>query len=234
MIIYRQHIRRQRPVQGQQLQVWQVRATVRASIPSRSDIHAGQRSSSKGSGDADMFLCILSLARRRLLPLRGTGNGYLAAAGLLLVLGPGQVAHAAVRQASAYAIVVVVAAVAVLVAVRLLRQMLVRRQLSRRVTYDLLPSTSFDPSPEDVARFAHQLARTRPVVAWLRPRRGASIRIRLYTDAEGRLCYQVSGPASAGSVLRHQSYAQVELRDATAAAADGHLSAEDGSPRADS
>jgi hypothetical protein len=97
---------------------------------------------------------------------------------------------------------------------RQFKQMLARRQLANRVVYDLLPSASFDPSPEDVARFAHQLARTRPAVAWLRPRRGASVRIRLHTDAEGRLSYQVSGPASAGSVLRHQSYAQVELREA--------------------
>jgi hypothetical protein len=55
----------------------------------------------------------------------------------------------------------------------------VRKELARRVTYDLLPSASFDPSAEDVARFAHQLARTRPAVAWLRSRRGAAVRIRL-------------------------------------------------------
>src|ERR1700733_16050907 len=58
-------------------------------------------------------------------------------------------------------------------------------------------------------------ARSRPAVAWLRPRRGASVRVRLHTNAEGRLSYQVSGPCSADSVLRHQSYAQVEVRAGT-------------------
>jgi hypothetical protein len=116
---------------------------------------------------------------------------------------------------------VTVLAVAVLVAVRLIRHLLVRRQLAARLTYDLLPSTSFDPSAEDVARFAYQLARTRPAAAWLRPRRAASVRIRLHTDAEGRLGYQVSGAASAGSVLRHQTYPQVELRTAEADEATG-------------
>jgi hypothetical protein len=106
----------------------------------------------------------------------------------------------------------------VLLAARYLRNIVVRRRMARRVTYDLLPSTSFDPSAEDVARFAHQLARTRPAVAWLRPRRSSSIRIRLHTDGEGRLCYQVSGPSTAGSVLRHQSYPQVELRETNAEA----------------
>jgi hypothetical protein len=148
----------------------QVRATVRASNQRQSSIHTGQSRYGKGAGNADMFPRILCLARERRLPLRGTGGGYGAAASWLLVPGPWRVLHAAVGQASAYAAVAVVAAVAVLVAVGALRQMLVRRQLSRRVTYDLLPSTSFDPSPEDVARFAHQLARTRPAVAWLRGR----------------------------------------------------------------
>src|ERR1700734_2287908 len=134
MIVHPEHmIRGQSQVQGQQFQVRQVRATVRASIPRRNGIAAGQDQYGKGAGDADMFPRILNLARKGLLPLRGTGNGYLAAAGFLLVPGPWPVLHAAVRQASAYAALAVAAAVAVLVAVMLLRQMLVRRQLSRRV-----------------------------------------------------------------------------------------------------
>ncbi len=126
------------------------------------------------------------------------------------------VSHAAGSQVVVYTAVAVGVLVAMLVVVRQIRLMLVRRQLARRVSYDLLPSTSFDPAPEDVARFAHQLARTRPAVAWLRPRRGASVRIRMYTDDRGHLCYQLSGPASAASVLRHQNYDQVELREVTA------------------
>jgi RNA polymerase sigma factor (sigma-70 family) len=62
---------------------------------------------------------------------------------------------------------------AVLLAGRYLRQIVVRRHLARRVSYDLLPSTSFDPSAEDVARFAHQLARTGLPWQGLRLRAGA-------------------------------------------------------------
>jgi hypothetical protein len=55
--------------------------------------------------------------------------------------------------------------------------------------------------------------------------------IRLSTGAEGRLCYQISGPSSAGSVLRHQNYPQVELREASprrgGAAGGGQPSARD-------
>jgi hypothetical protein len=141
--------------------------------------------------------------------------GLHAATGVLLASSLGQARNAAVDRTAAYAAALVVVLAAVLLAGRYVRQIAVRRQLARRVSYDLLPSTSFDPSAEDVARFAYQLARTRPTVAWLRPRRSASIRIRLSTDAEGRLCYQINGPSSTGSVLRHQSYPQVELREAS-------------------
>jgi hypothetical protein len=143
-----------------------------------------------------------------------------------------EMAHAAAGRMMAPAAVAGGVLVAVLAVARLVRTWLVRRQLARRVTYDLLPSAGFDPAAEDVARFAHQLARTRSAVAWLRPRRAAPVRVRLHTDAEGRLSYQVSGPSSAGSVLRHQSYAQVELREAVTGAdgEHGQVSPPAGSP----
>ena len=176
-------------------------------------VSAVQAAHGKGSGDADMFHCTRKMM---LLPLWARENGMVSASlGMGAVLPMANGGHADGIRLAGAAAMASVAVLAVLVAARVLRQILVRKELARRVTYDLLPSASFDPSAEDVARFAHQLARTRPAVAWLRSRRGAAVRIRLYTDAEGRLSYQVSGPSPAGSVLRHQSYAQVELRAAT-------------------
>lgn len=111
------------------------------------------------------------------------------------------------------AVVVVATAVAAGVfAVTVVRRRLVRRMLSGRVSYTLLPTTSFDPTLEDIGRFAHQLARTRPAESRLRPRRGSSVRLRLHTGEDARLTYELSGPKNADSVLRHQAYAQVELR----------------------
>ena len=188
----------------------QVAATVTASPPRFSDISAGQPRCGSGSGNADFFPCLYS--GKKILPLWSLRNGLLPLAAAGPLGNPGREIHAGTAPVTVYAAMTVL--VAVLVVVRHVRQLLVRRQLARRVTYALLPSTSFDPAPEDVVRFAHQLARARPAVAWLRPRRGASIRIRLYTDDEGHLSYQISGAASAGSVLRHQSYAYVELREA--------------------
>jgi hypothetical protein len=193
----------------------QVAATVTASIPTADDVSAVQPHCGNTFRYADMFPRTLSCLRKDANPLRGPKVGLHAATGVLLVPYLGQARHAAVDRTAAYAAALVAVLAAALLAGRYLRQIMVRRQLARRVSYDLLPSMSFDPSAEDVARFAYQLARTRPSVAWLRPRRSASIRIRLFTDAEGRLCYQINGPSSAGSVLRHQSYPQVELREAS-------------------
>lgn len=202
----------------------QVAATVAAALPGKQRVFTAQRGFGKGLARADMFPCILSSHQAGGIPLREL-PGAVAATVVPLVghLPTGEILCAAAVAVGGLAVVLLVA--------RWVRQRLVRRQLARRVTYELLPSSSFDPAPEDVARFAHQIARTRPAVAWLRPRRGASVRIRLSTDDDGQLCYQVSGPASAGSVLRHQTYPQVELREAESPSPDvadgGHVTGEE-------
>lgn len=111
------------------------------------------------------------------------------------------------------AVTVTVVAAVLGIAVLLTRRLLIRRALAHRVEYDWLPTTSFDPSTEDVSRFAAQLTRTRPAESRLRPRRGASVRLSMRTDPSGRLLLRIGGPVNAGSVLRHQSYPQVELRE---------------------
>lgn len=110
------------------------------------------------------------------------------------------------------AVTVIVVAAVLGIAVLLVRRLLVRRALAHRVEYDWLPTNSFDPSAEDVSRFAAQLTRTRPAESRLRPRRGASVRLSMRTDPSGRLLLRIGGPVNAGSVLRHQSYPQVESR----------------------
>ena len=112
---------------------------------------------------------------------------------------------------------------ALLIAVWLIRRVRTRRALARRVAFQLLPTNSFDPTVEDVLRFAMQLAETRPAVAWRVPRRALALRVRLTTGSDARLAYYVEGPRTASSLLRHQSYSQVEVRriDPPAAAAAG-------------
>jgi len=102
------------------------------------------------------------------------------------------------------------AATAVTIAVLYVRWLRTRVLLAKRVTYTLLPTLSFDPSKEDVYRFALQLTRTRPAESHFRPRKGSAVRIRLTTDDTARLVYQLSGPRHADSVLRHPTYAEVE------------------------
>jgi hypothetical protein len=105
-----------------------------------------------------------------------------------------------------------VGAVALLIVVLLVRRVLINRRLSQRVSYELLPTTSFDPSSEDVLRFANQLARTRPSVWSGAPAAGTAIRLRLTTRPNGQQTYVLEGHVTSTSVLRHQSYPHVEIR----------------------
>lgn len=86
-----------------------------------------------------------------------------------------------------------------------------RRALKDRDRIQLLPSTSFDPNPESILRFAAQLIRTRRTLNLLTPRRALGVRIRLATHT-GQLQYQLHGPRRAGSLLRHGTYPEVEIR----------------------
>lgn len=123
-----------------------------------------------------------------------------------------------------------------LLAVLIVRYVLTRRALAQRVAYQLLPTNSFDPTPEDVLRFAIQLAETRPAVAWRTPRRALALRVRLTTGTDARLAYHVEGPRTASSLLRHQTYSQVEVRKVDPSAGDlptGPGSARSGAPAVD-
>ncbi|GAB3435131.1 hypothetical protein GCM10027569_86890 [Flindersiella endophytica] len=106
--------------------------------------------------------------------------------------------------------------VALLIAVLNVRRVLINRRLSERVSYELLPTTSFDPSSEDVLRFANQVARTRPSVWSGAPAAATAVRVRLTTRPDGQQTYVLEGHLTSTSVLRHQSYPHVEIRQCPA------------------
>lgn len=109
-------------------------------------------------------------------------------------------------------------AVALLIAVLAVRRVLIKRRLSERVSYELLPTTSFDPSSEDILRFANQIARTRPSVWSGAPAAATAVRVRLTTGPDGQQTYVLEGHVTSTSVLRHQSYPHVEIRQCAAEA----------------
>ncbi|MQS17228.1 hypothetical protein F7Q99_34880 [Streptomyces kaniharaensis] len=110
-----------------------------------------------------------------------------------------------------------VAACALLVAVAVssVQRLMSRSTLSNRTAFEVLPTNGFDPALEDVLRFAKQIARAqRSTSRWALPARGTAMRVRLMSVG-GPLTLRVEGPARATTVLRHQGYAQCELRAVT-------------------
>ncbi|MFJ5850502.1 hypothetical protein [Streptomyces sp. NPDC092903] len=98
-------------------------------------------------------------------------------------------------------------------AVAVARWLLSRGLMADRTAVEVLPTTDFDPKPEEVVRFGHQIARAHKSVSrWLvSSSRGSAVRVR-FTCSGGALSMRVEGPERAMSVLRHQGYAQVEMR----------------------
>jgi hypothetical protein len=93
------------------------------------------------------------------------------------------------------------------------RFLLARAPMAERTALEVLPTTGFDPKVEEVVRFGHQIARAQKSVSrWLLTSpRGSAVRVR-FTCSDGALAMRVEGPARAMTVLRHQGYAQVEMR----------------------
>jgi hypothetical protein len=75
----------------------------------------------------------------------------------------------------------------------------------------LLPTDSFDPSVEEVLRFAGVLGRVHRVSRSIGGMEARSVRIRL-GSVDGLLAYSVEGPARTTSLLRNPGFAQVEAR----------------------
>ena len=99
-----------------------------------------------------------------------------------------------------------------LVALAAARLVAVRRALARRRGFVVLPTDTFDATPEAIAGYAHMLAATRKAVGGWLARPATAIRVALESTSDGRLLYRVEGPAHAVPVLRMPGYQEVELR----------------------
>lgn len=92
------------------------------------------------------------------------------------------------------------------------QRLLSRSTLQDRQAFEVLPTNGFDPAMEDVIRFAKQISMAqRSTSRWALPARGTAMRVRL-SSVGGPLTLRVEGPTRATTVLRHQGYAQCELR----------------------
>ncbi|MEU0489989.1 hypothetical protein ABZ249_12230 [Nocardiopsis sp. NPDC006139] len=98
-----------------------------------------------------------------------------------------------------------------MIAVLLIRKALITRQLSQRVSTLHLPTSTFDPSPEEVHRAARRLTRTRPALWVTAPSPGTAIRVRLATNKDGMLEYRLEGPQSARSIIEGRLFDHVEV-----------------------
>jgi hypothetical protein len=97
------------------------------------------------------------------------------------------------------------------IAVVAFRWWLESRALADRVTFELVPSESFDPSLDGLSAFGKQLSRLRPAVS-LVPRRGLPLRVSVAAGPDGMLHHRLTVPAGAVSVLRSACPPDIELR----------------------
>lgn len=99
-----------------------------------------------------------------------------------------------------------------------LRRLATRRALhpDRRVRLVALPTDTFDPTAEEVDRYAAQLSRVRRTVRGRLDRPAHAVRLRLDSVAGGQCVYRIEGSAQAASILRLTGYAEVDLRPADA------------------
>jgi hypothetical protein len=102
--------------------------------------------------------------------------------------------------------------ITLVVVVAVLRRVQARRALATRVVFAALPTESFDPSPEEIVRFAFLLLRCRRCSRGLSSRRTDSVRLKLSSLPGGRMIQSLEGPRRSESVLRMGGYAEVDLR----------------------
>lgn len=95
----------------------------------------------------------------------------------------------------------------------LTREAAARRALrgDRRIRLTVLPTETFDPSEEEVARYAAQLSRTRRTL-WGPGRRAQAVRLRLDSTGEGQCAYRIEGAPRAASILKLPGFDETELR----------------------
>jgi hypothetical protein len=123
-----------------------------------------------------------------------------------------------VRLAGPAATAAIIAFLAAAAAAGWLRRRHVAALLASREIRALVPADTHDPSMDEVARFAAQLARTRRRGRARLERPAAAIRLRIHSTAGGRLSYELHAPAQARGVLAAAlgAYPDIELRDPVA------------------
>lgn len=138
--------------------------------------------------------------------------GYLRSAAAAVGGWLGRTAPEAHLLGTGHAVTAVVAVTSVVVGAAVVCCIATRRALRHRVSYAVLPTDTFDPSPEEIIRVASHLSRTRRAVFGSFVRRATALRVRLDVTADGRMLYSVEGPARAASLLRSLGYDEVEIR----------------------
>lgn len=109
------------------------------------------------------------------------------------------------------AAVLVVAALVVVVRARLTGAAL---RPGERVRFDVLPSDLFDPTVEEIDRYAAHLARTRRSVRKGTGKAAQAVRLRLDADGDS-IRYRLEGHRRAASILSTAGYHDVDLHIAT-------------------
>lgn len=104
-------------------------------------------------------------------------------------------------------------AVALGVIIAVIARCRTERELESRVRLVALPSEGFDPSEEEILRFAHQLARARRGFAGLAVRRASAVTVRMESSPGGRVLYAVEVPGRSRSLLEAGLFDGVELVD---------------------
>lgn len=93
----------------------------------------------------------------------------------------------------------------------LVRHGLIRRELAGRVSWRVRPSRELDPSREEVAQFARQLARARGAVRVRLLRPAAAVRVQLRSVGDGGMEYTLSAPRIGAGVIERAMYRRAEL-----------------------
>jgi uncharacterized membrane protein YbhN (UPF0104 family) len=104
----------------------------------------------------------------------------------------------------------VLLAVGCVLAVVAVRTFLVRRELSRRKTFELRPYDEFDPSPQDIATFALRLDRLRRRLPARFLKSSQAVTVTLGGSA-GVLTHTLTLPSSGEGVLRSAMFDRVEI-----------------------
>ncbi|KOV22518.1 hypothetical protein ADK90_10765 [Streptomyces sp. XY413] len=87
-----------------------------------------------------------------------------------------------------------------------LQHRLATRALAERACVELVPSATFEPSPEQIWRQGLLLIRAAGSGPWWVPRRARTVRLRLRADGTRSLTYRIEAPASAHALLTTTPY----------------------------